>query len=336
MVRGWPPTRLAAHGPLTDRSRGARRRRRLDVELARPECDGDSVRALLRGARPAPLPPHVRGRIWKVRAPAGGPCASQHRTLIRGGAVSGQMLLRVEHKPHGPLHATSEPLDADQLSQLHADCTRVAGDDAAASATMERLISLCSRARSVPYASERGWARLLWPLLDLGLPEGDVYNAFTAILDAYIPRNCVERGLPLQVLRLLLLYHDPELGIKLDSCTAAVDPVLLAWIRCLFSGTLAKPTLLAVWDAYFVAADPFMVFFLSIVLLLNCRDAIMTASSCPALAELISKAAGGVQAADVSDFIEVAQHYASRTPYSFFKVRTRGRAGRCGPPLRAG
>lgn len=95
---------------------------------------------------------------------------------------------------------------------------------------MEAILTFFCKARSISYSSETQWAQLLYPLVAIGFPRGVAYNCFYAILNSYIPRNCDLDGLPFHVLRELVLYHDPEVCVMLDSRKISMEQFCLPWV----------------------------------------------------------------------------------------------------------
>lgn len=73
------------------------------------------------------------------------------------------------------------------------------------------------------------------------------------------------------VLRLLLLYHEPELCSFLDTKRAFTDHYSKGWINSLFASVCSLPVVSAIWDLYFMQADPFFMMFLSLIMLINAR-----------------------------------------------------------------
>lgn len=79
------------------------------------------------------------------------------------------------------------------------------------------------------YESNNGWIDLLLPLITLKLPRSCMYNLFEAIYDKFIPRHVDS----FHLLRLLLLYHDPQLCNFLDSKKVTADLFAKSWVRYL-------------------------------------------------------------------------------------------------------
>ncbi|KAM7314729.1 TBC1 domain family member 23 isoform X3 [Ixodes scapularis] len=89
--------------------------------------------------------------------------------------------------------------------------------------------------------------------------------------------------------------------------------------RSLFSSTCDLKVIQAMWDIYLQLSDPFLLFYLSLVLLANTKEEIMSRKddSKAALIELISSAPCALEAEDIEDFCSLAQFYSTRTPQSF-------------------
>lgn len=77
------------------------------------------------------------------------------------------------------------------------------------------------------YDRHNGWIDLLLPLITLKLPRADTYNLFEAISDRYIPRHADA----FHLLRLLILYHDPELCNFLDTKKVTPEDFAMPWVR---------------------------------------------------------------------------------------------------------
>ena len=72
------------------------------------------------------------------------------------------------------------------------------------------------------------------------------------------------------------------------------------------------------WDLYIVNTEPWSIFFIVIVMLVNFKDNILEVTS--DREELLARLArlpGQVEAEDIPDLVTLAQVYSSRTPSSF-------------------
>ncbi|XP_062499540.1 TBC1 domain family member 23-like [Corticium candelabrum] len=178
---------------------------------------------------------------------------------------------------------------------------------------MEHVITYYCKARAVSFTSDCGWAELLVPFFSLGLSRHDAYNCFYALLSRYIP----QQQSTIQLFRWLLLYHEPELCSFLDTKKLKVEKYLSKWTRGLFVSTCELNVVLTMWDIYFVESNPFLVFFLSLVILINAKETIMEGeNSHDELIETISSFPCQLGADDVDDFCSLADYYITRTPQS--------------------
>lgn len=184
---------------------------------------------------------------------------------------------------------------------------------------LESILTFYCKNRSMQYASKNGWIELLLPLLSLKLSRSYTYNLFEAIRDTYIPKGCVKNGNVFHVFRLLILYHDPELCSMLDTKKITPDQYSITWFQSLFAATCTFPVVLNMWDLYFQQTDPFLVFFLSLIMLINGRDQILAMRDQPRehIVNFLSNMPCALESDDVVDFCSLAQYYSIKTPSSF-------------------
>lgn len=184
---------------------------------------------------------------------------------------------------------------------------------------LESILTFYCKNRSLHYESKNGWIELLLPLLSLKLTRSYTYNLFEMIRDTYIPNGCVKNGNVFHVFRLLILYHDPELCSMLDTKKITPDQYSIRWFQSLFAATCTLPVVLNMWDMYFQQTDPFLVFFLSLIMLVNGRDQILAMKdhSADEIVKFLTDMPCALDAGDVVDFCSLAQYYAMKTPSSF-------------------
>ena len=138
------------------------------------------------------------------------------------------------------------------------------------------------KCRAVKYHCSNGWVNILRPLLELGFDRGDLYNCFYAIQSRFIPRKDLSpqvSAAPFHLLRLLLLYHDPELCNFLDTCKISTESFTKQWFSTLFSSHCSSQVSSAIWDIYLQQADSFFVFFLALVILVNAKEQVSAKKS---------------------------------------------------------
>ncbi|XP_078486638.1 TBC1 domain family member 23-like [Ciona intestinalis] len=186
------------------------------------------------------------------------------------------------------------------------------------------VLTFYSKCRAVKYHTDNGWTSVLRPLLGLNLDLGDLYNCFYALQSRYVPRSDLSPSVtaaPFHLLRLLLLYHDPELCNFIDTCQISTQSFTSDWFCALFSSHCSPSVTCGLWDVYLQRSDPFFVFFLALVILVNTKEQIMANSGQQAdraeTIKCLSQAPSVLTLEDVDDFCQLASYYSDKTPSSF-------------------
>lgn len=220
----------------------------------------------------------------------------------------------------------NEIFDLPFQTELRTDCNAFVDklgndeeDKVSVVSDLESILTFYCKNRSLQYESKNGWIELLLPLLSLKLSRAYTYNLFEAIRDTYIPKGCVKNGNVFHVFRLLILYHDPELCSMLDTKKITPDQYSMSWFQSLFAATCTFPVVLNMWDLYFQQTDPFLAFFLSLIMLINGRDQILAMRDQPRehIVGFLSNMPCALESDDVVDFCSLAQYYSMKTPSSF-------------------
>lgn len=210
--------------------------------------------------------------------------------------------------------------------QLRHDCDRFVDklgnddeDKVSVVSDMESILTFYCKNRNLQYEPNNGWIDILLPLLSLKLSRSYTYNLFESIRDTYIPKGCVKKGNVFHVFRLLILYHDTELCSLLDTKKITPDLYSMSWFQSLFSATCTFPVVMTMWDLYFQQTDPFLVFFLSLIMLINGREQILSMKDEPRenILKFLSNMPCALEPDDVVDFCSLAQYYSMKTPSSF-------------------
>lgn len=274
------------------------RGRLIELESAlQDDCTVDDIYAICHGKT---LPEALRLDVWQV-------------------------CLGVRNKPD-QLAQFNEIYDLPFQALLRSDCEEFVSklgnedeDKVSVVCDLELILTFYCKNRNLVYEPNNGWVELMLPLLSLKLIRSDTYNLFEAIRDTYIPKGCSKNGTVFNVFRLLLLYHDPELCTILDTKRITPDCYAMGWFQTLFASTCTLPVVLSMWDLYFQQSDPFLVFFLSLIVLINQRDQIlaMKASTKEELIGFLVNMPCNIEADDVLDFCSLAQYYSVKTPASF-------------------
>ncbi|XP_044255640.1 TBC1 domain family member 23 [Tribolium madens] len=259
------------------------------------ECSVADIYCICKGK---PLPDNLRAEVW-------------------------QLCLDVRDKGN-QLDHFNEIYDLPNQAVLREDCTTFVSklgndeeDKLSVVSDLESILTFYCKSRNLSYEKNNGWIELLLPLLTLKVPRSTTYNLFEAIKDTYVPHT--DDGNAFHILRLLLLYHDPELCSFLDTKRITPDKYCLSWFQSLFAATCNLQVVINMWDYYFQQSDPFFIFFLSLIMVINAREQIISMKS-ETRDVIISNLANmpcALEADDVGDFCSLAQYYALKTPVSF-------------------
>uniref|UniRef100_A0A3P9B1Q5 TBC1 domain family member 23 n=1 Tax=Maylandia zebra TaxID=106582 RepID=A0A3P9B1Q5_9CICH len=187
---------------------------------------------------------------------------------------------------------------------------------------VESVITFYCKSRNITFTPELSWPHLLKPLLGLHLPRSDLYNCFYAIMNKYIPRDCVPKGRPFHLYRLLLQYHEPELCSFLDTKKITPDSYAINWLGSLFSSHCLPEVTQTLWDSYLQQADPFLIFFLMLIILVNAKYTILTqeGESKEDIIKMLEASPSLLESEDIEDLFSLAQYYQSKTPLSLRKM----------------
>ncbi|XP_011315538.1 TBC1 domain family member 23 [Fopius arisanus] len=256
------------------------------------------------------------------------PSASDIYAICKGQPVPGnlrpdvwQACLDVTDRGNQLIHF-NEVFDLAEQNTIREDCQQLVGklgnddeDKVSVVSDLESILTFYCKSRGKTYERGNGWLELLGPLVALKLPRSATYNLFEAIRDVYIPRGETSSA----VLRLLLLYHEPELCSFLDTKRVSPDQYTKGWVNTLFAGICSLPAVCTMWDLYFMQADPFFMMFLSLIMVINAREQILSMKDedKQSIVETLSAMPCALEAEDVTDFCSLAQYYAMKTPNSF-------------------
>lgn len=268
----------------------------LNTALAE-ECTRSDIYSICRGKL---IPEHLRPAIWKV-------------------------CLDIKQKGN-QIAQFNEIFDLPNQNVLREDCQQFVDklgneeyDKVSVVSDLESVLTFYCKNRQLEYEVNNGWIEILLPLLALKLSLSDTYNLFENIRDRYIPRECQDNGCSFQVFRLLLQYHDPELCSFLDTKRIKPDLYTAPWFQSLFASTCKLPVLMSMWDLYFQRGDPFFVFFLALIMIVNQKDQILLLKdkSKECIIETLTNMPCALELEDIIDFCSLASYYENKTPKSF-------------------
>uniref|UniRef100_A0A3B4B9B1 TBC1 domain family member 23 n=1 Tax=Periophthalmus magnuspinnatus TaxID=409849 RepID=A0A3B4B9B1_9GOBI len=141
-------------------------------------------------------------------------------------------------------------------------------------------------------------------------------------MNKYIPRDCVPKGRPFHLFRLLLQYHEPELCSFLDTKKITPDSYAMSWLGSLFSSHCLPDVTQTLWDNYFQQTDPFLIFFLMLVILVNAKESILAQESDGKedIIKMLEESPSLLESEDIEDLFSLAQYYQTKTPLSLRKM----------------
>uniref|UniRef100_A0A669DFI1 TBC1 domain family member 23 n=1 Tax=Oreochromis niloticus TaxID=8128 RepID=A0A669DFI1_ORENI len=212
------------------------------------------------------------------------------------------------------IHNRSQQL-IDQLAVSEEERSEMVSD-------VESVITFYCKSRNITFTPELSWPHLLKPLLGLHLPRSDLYNCFYAIMNKYIPRDCVPKGRPFHLYRLLLQYHEPELCSFLDTKKITPDSYAINWLGSLFSSHCLPEVTQTLWDSYLQQADPFLIFFLMLIILVNAKENVLTqeGESKEDIIKILEASPSLLESEDIEDLFSLALYYQTKTPLSLRKM----------------
>ena len=219
--------------------------------------------------------------------------------------------------------ALEEFFDLEQQSAIHIDCMALAAnldneeaEQLAVAGDVESVLTTLSKDLEALYTSGNGWIEMTETLMGLKMTKEETYSCLQVIVKKYVPRTTSSEQ-AFHLLRLLVLYHDPELCSFLDSKKVHPEQYTGSWFRSLFASQCSFDVTLAIWDTYFVIGDPFHIFFLALVILVNSREQIleMAGSEREDIVSTIVNIPKALQVEDVADLFTLVQtHYRAYTP----------------------
>uniref|UniRef100_A0A5F9CI50 TBC1 domain family member 23 n=1 Tax=Oryctolagus cuniculus TaxID=9986 RepID=A0A5F9CI50_RABIT len=161
--------------------------------------------------------------------------------------------------------------------------------------------------------------------------KGDSLASWDGILDLpeqnTIHKDCLEfidcslKGRPFHLFRLLIQYHEPELCSLLDTKKITPDSYALNWLGSLFACYCSIEVTQAIWDGYLQQADPFFIYFLMLIILVNAKEVILAqeSDSKEEVIQFLENTPSSLNVEDIEDLFSLAQYYCSKTPASFRK-----------------
>ncbi|CAL2051548.1 unnamed protein product [Caenorhabditis brenneri] len=226
-------------------------------------------------------------------------------------------LLGVTLKPN-PLDDWDQLYNLNNQCALRNDCRKLANElkNKRSVPELESFLTLYCKKRGMDYSKDMGWLTILEKILLLDLPACHEFNVFFAFTTKYIPKDTRPEAQIFDVFRLLLQYHDPQISNHLEALKCSPSSYCKNWFSTLFGGSMSTDTCHELWKIYIEQGDPFLVFHLAIVFLINAKEEILQVKRGEkALAvQILENMASQLSVEDVQDFFQLALHYSEKTP----------------------
>ena len=161
---------------------------------------------------------------------------------------------------------------------------------------------------------------VLGPLLCLpGIGIQDVFSLLYAIVTEFLPRPGGYADAVSEIVRLLVQYHDPEVGFHLDRSHVAIGPHIVSWWQTLFASLFGAssvtPEVLSIWDWQFIHGDVMVSVLLPIVFLVERRRELLSLSGKEEVANfMVSFSADNIHASP-KDVVAKARNLLRNTPF---------------------
>uniref|UniRef100_A0A0R3RXF7 TBC1 domain family member 23 n=1 Tax=Elaeophora elaphi TaxID=1147741 RepID=A0A0R3RXF7_9BILA len=219
--------------------------------------------------------------------------------------------LGIQNKPSIPFQKMSR-----QKNELiHAACLKVF-DRCSSSENNDLeavLILFCEREEC---DFDESYASILEMLVPLRCNLDELYNIFYAITTKYVPRDISKGAVCYQLMHLIVQYHDPLLSSHLESHKVTSFEYGHPFFSALFAPEICKQSLYVVWDKLFERGDPYLLFTMVLVFLINCSDQLMALNTKSELVDTIRFAVKELSVDDVEDFFDLSVLFLSQTPSS--------------------
>ncbi|VDK41773.1 unnamed protein product [Anisakis simplex] len=225
-----------------------------------------------------------------------------------------QKYLGTQNKPGIPHEFVYNGEDATIIRE---ECTKLAelyhlnSSDAK---DFEKIIGLFCEREECRFEVE--WMNIIEMLIPFRSSLDFVYNAFCAITTKYLPRSTTKGSVCYHLMHLILQYHDPSLTTHLISRKLNCYEFAYPCFSSLFVGTMDRQTLYSVWDKYFEKGDPFLLFTMLLVFMVNCSEELVKMSENQKMVDLVVSSMRLVSETDVDDLLDVSGHFLSITPPS--------------------
>uniref|UniRef100_A0A158QZR6 TBC1 domain family member 23 (inferred by orthology to a human protein) n=1 Tax=Nippostrongylus brasiliensis TaxID=27835 RepID=A0A158QZR6_NIPBR len=184
-----------------------------------------------------------------------------------------QRLLGVLNRPN-PLDDWDQLYNLNNQVGLRNDCRKLAKllDNEKSVPELESFMTLYCKKRNVDYRKDSGWIVVLEKISKFDLPPEHLFNVFFAFTTKYIPKETKDGAQIYDLFRLILQYHDPQVSSHLDSLKCAPYSYANQWFSTVLASSVDDAACRVLWELYIEKGDPFLIFYMALVLIINSRD----------------------------------------------------------------
>ncbi|VDO31741.1 unnamed protein product [Haemonchus placei] len=225
--------------------------------------------------------------------------------------------LGVVNRPN-PLDDWDQLYNLNNQAGLRNDCRKLAKllDNKKSVPELESFMTLYCKKRNVDYKKDSGWIVVLEKILKFDLPQEHLFNVFFAFTTKYIPKETKENAQIYDLFRLLLQYHDPVISSHLDSLKCMPYSYANQWFSTVLAASVDDGVCRVLWELYIEKGDPFLIFYMALVLIINSRDELLGIGfdRRDDAHKVLSSLPNQLTIDDVPDFVQLSAYYADRTP----------------------
>eukprot|EP01135_Chromosphaera_perkinsii_P004413 Nk52_evm16s280 gene=Nk52_evmTU16s280 len=182
--------------------------------------------------------------------------------------------------------------------------------------SMVRVVSFHCSANCIPYdeSCKYSYCSVVFPFLCVGLTDELSYKCLLSMTNYYIPRDAEQERFAFSIIRMLLLYHDPVLLRTLETMSVRLSQFCHVWVKSCFIELCSLPVAIEFIDRYLLYGEPFLVFFMTMIFVLNMKDVIMDMTVGSEVIDSLIDMPSGLSKEDLKDFFDLAFHYIKLTP----------------------
>ncbi|GMT36718.1 hypothetical protein PFISCL1PPCAC_28015 [Pristionchus fissidentatus] len=227
-------------------------------------------------------------------------------------------LLGVLNRPDPNSYEWDHLFNLRSQSILRNDCRQLAKkiNNTKSVPELESFFTLYCKMRSLDYQRNNGWMEIYERLVRVPMSTEVLFHIFYAVTTKFVPRDTRKNSAIYDLFRLILQYHDPAVCTKLETFKCAPLNYAKDWFNTVFASHTDEGPCHALWTHYFERGDPFLIFFMGLVLVVNAREEILNypIDEKEKMGAFIEGLARNLTEEDVADFVELAAFYAQRTP----------------------